>query len=139
VGITLDVVPVLGGEEPDNAVFRIWGGDPRLDEPPAPTPVDPELSAQFRAEVIQRIIACADWLREDDERTTYLWIPEYAWQVEVNRDDITLRARGGPTETEVDLDEALLGIFRDLDCMLVYENASEWVRLREVPDLTFIG
>ena len=55
MGITYDVIPIIGGESTDNAVARVWGGDPSLDDPPAPIPADPVLVAEFRSRVLDRL------------------------------------------------------------------------------------
>lgn len=141
MGVTYDVVPILDGEDPDNAVFRVWGGDPRLDDPPPPRPVSAESSAKFRQAAIERIAACAPWERHDDERTVTFWRPGCEWQVEVNAEDITLRHRSGPVGAEdegADPTPLLVDIFRELDCMVVFDNADGWVRLRDEPDFLLI-
>lgn len=136
MGITYDVVPVLGDESTDNAVGRIWGGDPRLDDPPDPEPADPSLQAAWRAQVLTRLLALEGWSHEVTDLADVLWHPDYDWQVEVNQRDLTLRYRGGgPDES---LDRRLLGMFRELDCVLVYPDADGWVRLRDEPALDHI-
>ena len=136
MGITYDVVPVLGNESTDNAVGRIWGGDPRLDDPPDPEPADPALQAAWRTEVVRQLNQLDGWCHEGSDQTDYFWLPGYDWQVEVGQRDITLRYRGdGPDEQ---LDAQVLGMFRELDCVLVYPDADGWVRLREAPDLDHI-
>jgi len=136
MGITYDVVPVLGGESTDNAVGRIWGGDPRLDDPPDPEPVDPALEAAWRAQVTAQLHQLDGWSHETEGTTDYFWHPDYDWQVEVNQRDLTLRYRGSGSDDA--LDQRLLGMFRDLDCVLVYPDADGWVRLRDEPELDHI-
>lgn len=136
MGITYDVVPVLGGESTDNAVGRIWGGDPRLDDPPDPEPADPELQAVWRTKVLALLLALDGWSHETTELAEVLWRHDYDWQVEVNERDLTLRYRGSGADEA--LDRQLLSMFRDLDCVLVYPDADGWVRLRDEPDLDHI-
>jgi hypothetical protein len=136
MGITYDVVPVLGAETTDNAVGRIWGGDPRLDDPPDPEPADPVLQAAWRAQVLARLLTLDGWSHEAEGSTDFLWHPDYDWQVEVNERDLTLRYRGGGADEQ--LDAHLLAMFRELDCVLVYPDADGWVRLREAPELDHI-
>ena len=136
MGITYDVVPVLGDETTDNAVARIWGGDPRLDDPPDPEPADPALQAAWRARVVQLLQTLDGWSHEVDDSTDFFWQPDYDWQVEVNQRDLTLRYRGSGADES--LDRQLLGMFRGLDCVLVYPDADGWVRLKEAPDLDHI-
>jgi len=136
MGITYDVVPVLGDESTDNAVGRIWGGDPRLDDPPDPEPADPVLQSAWRTEVLAQLLTLEGWSHEVTSLADVLWHPDYDWQVEVNERDLTLRYRGSGADES--LDRQLLGMFRELDCVLVYPDADGWVRLREAPDLDHI-
>ena len=136
MGITYDVVPVLGDESTDNAVGRIWGGDPRLDDPPDPEPADLALQSAWRTEVLAQLLTLEGWSHEVTSLADVLWHPDYDWQVEVNERDLTLRYRGSGADES--LDRQLLGMFRELDCVLVYPDADGWVRLREAPDLDHI-
>lgn len=139
MGVTYDIIPILGGESTDNAVARIWGGNPDLDDPPPPEPVDPALSAGFREAVLPRIHAMGRWNHESIDRADVFWMDDYGWQVEVDEQAITLRTYGRTTDRSlVNRDRELLEIFRDLDCVLVYDNASSWVRLRDEPSLSTI-
>jgi len=137
LGVTYDIIPILGGESTDNAVARIWGGNPDLDDPPPPEPVDPALSAAFRDAVLRRITAMGQWNHKSTDLGQVFWMDDYGWQVEVSEHAITLRTYGRTTDRAlVERDRELLEIFRDLDCVLVYDNAAGWVRLRDEPSLS---
>ncbi len=127
MGVTIDVIPRLPGESPEDAIARIYDGGMEIaldvgalgvtveeivnDVEPAPKGA----FAEWRAEVLRRLYELfPDWLSDEEEGLPVLWAPGCEWQVEFNSDDITLRARGcDPTEPgpgEADLFGAFAGL-----------------------------
>lgn len=107
MGVTVDLIPRLPDESPEEAIARIYAGAVsfridsetleaevgRLPEEVAPAP--PGAFADWRAEVLRRLHELfPHWEVEtyDDELCT-LWADGYLWRIEMNEDDITLRAR----------------------------------------------
>lgn len=112
MGVTVDLIPRLPGEDPTRAIGRIYeggvalrwdietgsmtlapiDGENELAEEAPPGAFDP-----WRAEVRRRLADLYPWLVEVDGTRTFLWSSNCGWQIEMDddSDSITLRARRG--------------------------------------------
>lgn len=138
MGITVDLIPRLPGEDPERAIARIYEDAVpiRWDSETEPTtigdiqvaaePIDQTPQGAFdewRAEVRRRLSDLHPWQTETEGSCTYLWSRNSLWQVEIDdgADSIMLRARRGwnPDPDLPDLDDSeLLEAFDGLRTML---------------------
>ena len=124
--MTVDLIPLLPGEEPEQAITRIYEGgvaivfdaestamriETMTDQPVRPAPA--EAFDAWRAEVLRRLHALHDWDSEVFDGFPHLWSKHFGWQVEVNQDDITLRWRRHVVEPYLD-DGDFLAAFEGL-------------------------
>src|SRR3546814_825629 len=155
MGVTVDLIPRLPGEDPERAIARIyeggvalrWDGETesmvielidsdgeRIEEAP-PGAFDP-----WRAEVRRRLADLHPWLVEIDGTRTFLWSRNCSWQFEIDddADSITLRARRGwdPDPDLPILDDAeLLEAFDGLCTILHWPDAyGSWCDLDDPDD-----
>jgi len=137
MGVTVDVIPRLPGESPEDAIARIYDGGMEIvldvgaltgsveeivnDVEPAPEGAFDE----WRVEVLRRLYDLfPDWCSDEDEGLPVLWAPGCEWQVEFISDGITLRARRwdarepGPGEAD------LFAVFAGLHTIVHWPDGS---------------
>lgn len=138
MGVTVDLIPRLPGEDPERAIARIYedavaiqwdsetesmtignleDADEAIDQAPQGA------FDEWRAEVRRRLTGLHPWQTETEGSCTYLWSRNSVWQVEIDdgADSITLRARRGwnPDPDLPGLDDSeLLEAFDGLRTML---------------------
>ncbi len=134
MGTEADILALLPGEDPYDAMSRAYGFDASPDEdrgvPPA---APPDAFAGWQETVASRVESLWDWDHEyDPELGTHRFaLPTFGWVIYVERDGVTLimqrswNLEVGPAPTEADF----LTVFADLDCILVRPNLESWVRL----------
>lgn len=111
MGVTVDLIPRLPGEDPERAIARIYEG-----------------------------AVAIRWDSETEGSCTYLWSRNSVWQVEIDdgADSITLRARRGwnPDPDLPDLDDSeLLEAFDGLRTILHWPDAyGTWCDLDDPDD-----
>lgn len=106
--MTVDLIPLLPDESPEDAIARIYDGgmmividnethEGHVEE--MASGVDPAPAGAFddwRVEVLRRLYQLfPDWSSEEIDGYPHLWTAGYLWQIEFSSDDITLRARRG--------------------------------------------
>ena len=132
MGVTVDLIPLLPGETPEQAIARVYEGGISLswddddetvridqieDADPAAEPVASSVLDDWRAEVIRRLHDLHEWQSEEHRGHLHLWSAHFGWQVELNDDDITLRARRELIPPYLD-DEVFLAAFEGLHTIL---------------------
>lgn len=118
MGVTVDLIPRLPDETPDEVISRVYAEALSGESPPG---VAPGVLDGWRAEVLLRlrelfprweVEGCVDDL-------CALWADGYLWRIEMNDDDITCRTR-----RHVDLlapaatDAEVLAAFEGLDTIV---------------------
>lgn len=155
MGVTVDLIPLLPGEDPVQAIARIyedgvaicWDGDTgsvTLETIEADEQViqeaPPGAFDRWRAEVRRRLLALHPWQTATEGSCTYLWSRNYIWQVEIDdeSDSITLRARRGwdPDPALPDLDDSgFLAAFEGLHTILHWPDSyGTWCDLDDPDD-----
>lgn len=134
MGTEANVIALLPGENPYDAMSRTYGFDASPDEdrgvPPA---VPPNAFPGWQETVTERIEALCDWGHEYDPalHTHRFASPTFGWIIHVEPGGVTLTMKRswdlneGPAPTEADF----LAVFADLDCILVRPNLESWVHL----------
>ena len=155
MGVTVDLIPLLPGEAPAQAIERVyeggvairWDGDTESmtletiegdDQPVRQAPLG--AFDQWRTEARPRVAELHPWQTATEGSCTYLWSRNSVWQVEIDdeSDSITLRARRGwdPDPALPDLDDAeLLAAFAGLRTILHWPDAyGTWCDLNDPND-----
>ncbi|MBS1836775.1 MAG: hypothetical protein JST64_03665 [Actinobacteria bacterium] len=148
MGVTVDLIPLLSGESPEDAIARIYDGGMEIvidveeqtgtveeivnDVEPAPAGAFDE----WRAEVLRRLYELfPDWSSEEDDGLPVLWTSGCEWQVEFKPNEVMLRARGGvPRGPGPGLDD-LCGIFAGLRTIIHWPHNGSYTDLDDPDDL----
>lgn len=134
MGTECDIIPLLPGEDPYDAMSRTYDMDVSPDQDRGVAAAAPPGSfPDWQETVTRRVAPLWDWEHAYDAELDYhrFMVPTFGWIIYVERDGVTLilqrswHLQDGPAPSEADF----LALFRDLDCILVYPNAEGWVRL----------
>lgn len=132
MGVTVDLIPLLPGETPEQAIARIYENgiaivfdgeteEMRIEEAhecdASAEPAPDDAFDEWRVEVLRRLHTLHDWQSESIDGHPHLWSAGFGWQVELNDRDITLRARRGGGDGTLD-DETFLAAFEGLRTIL---------------------
>jgi len=131
MGVTVDLIPRLPGESPEDAIERVYDGGIRItlgEETPEGrweemvSSVDPAPDGAFdewRAEVLRRLYAVfPGWKSEDVDGYPHLWTPGYLWQIEFSLDSVTLRWRSFGDDSDVPEEGSVIRAFEGLRTIL---------------------
>ena len=145
--MTVDLIPLLPGESPEQAIVRVYEGGislswdddaemvriDQIDDTPA-EPVPSSVFDDWRAEVLRRLHALHEWQSEEHGGHPHLWSANFGWQVEVNDDDITLRWRREFIPPYLD-DEVFLAAFEGLRTIIHWpDDYGSWCDLDDPED-----
>ena len=148
MGITFDIIPIAPHESPEAAIARIYEGGLSIEwtesegewNASARTITESEVTPwrpgnDWRDRIVERLEALHTWSREDSESVLYFWDPDFRWQVELNRDDATLRMRRDVDPRSSELTDAeLLRVFNVLPSVLHQPYNGWWMVLNDIDD-----
>lgn len=131
MGVTVDLIPRLPDESPEQAIARIYEDgiaivyDPEsatmrmelIEDGDSVEKAPPGAFAGWRAEVLSRLHDLHEWQSELIDGHPHLWSAHFLWQVEFGDHDITLRHRRDHDGLTLD-DEDFLAAFEGLRTIL---------------------
>lgn len=123
MGITVDVIPLAPGEEPEQAISRAY------DRPASWQP-----SAGWQTTCVEALRPMHQWHVEGDTPNTCLWSREVRWQLEFHRRGVTLRLRRPDLEVTAVSDADILRAFADLPVIVHVPDNGWWCTLGDLAD-----
>ena len=153
--MTVDLIPLLPGESPEQAIARVYEGGislswddddetmriDQIDDANAPAePIPSSVFDDWRAEVLRRLHALHEWQSEEHGGHPHLWSAHFGWQVEFGDRDITLRWRREFIPPYLD-DDVFLAAFEGLRTIIHWpDDYGSWCDLDDPEDQpTIIG